>query len=103
VLKPYVLHTSCTLKKLNAYVIYFETIVYRIGFSIKLYVSFRNDAIISLAMKNIKKIFFLRLVYLTLVKRRNCLLNVCVYFLKLSFVSISMCIINVLKPALIFN
>jgi len=71
-----------------------------IGFSMKLFVSFRNDALISLAMK---RIFLLRLVYLTLVNCRNCLLNVCVHLLKLSFVSISMCIINVLKLALIFN
>jgi len=60
-----------------------------------MYVSETFHAIILLAMKNTKKFFFLQLIYLAMVKRRNCL--------KLSFVSISMCIINVLKPARIFN
>jgi len=63
--KTNVLHMSCTWKKLNACAIFVEKMVIQIGFSTKLYVSFRNDATIPLAMKNMKKIFFSRLVYLT--------------------------------------
>jgi len=57
-LKPFVLHTSSTWKKLNACAIFFKKMVIRIGFSIKLYVGFRNDAIIPLAMKNMKRFSF---------------------------------------------
>jgi len=68
-------------------------------------VSFRNEAIIPLAIKNTKKIFFftIGISYFGNVSKlfAKCLCA----FVKVSFVSISMCIdiVNVLKPALIFN